>query len=53
MKNAVSHKKSGEIMKDFVNQLDKETRKVDFDSFDISVKELVSMTDEGIVDIAP
>jgi uncharacterized protein with ParB-like and HNH nuclease domain len=40
-------------MKDYVNQLDKETRKVDFDSFDISVKELVSMTDEGIIDIAP
>lgn len=40
-------------MKDYVNQLDKETRKVDFDSFDISVKELVSMADEGIIDIAP
>lgn len=40
-------------MKDYVNQLDQETRKVDFDSFDISVKELVSMSDEGIVDIAP
>lgn len=40
-------------MKDYINQLDKETRKVDFDSFDISVKELVSMSDEGIVDIAP
>jgi uncharacterized protein with ParB-like and HNH nuclease domain len=40
-------------MKDYVNQLDRETRKVDFDSFDISVKELVSMSDEGIVDIAP
>ncbi len=40
-------------MQDYVNQLDKETRKVDFDSFDISVKELVSMSDEGIIDIAP
>jgi uncharacterized protein with ParB-like and HNH nuclease domain len=40
-------------MKNFVNQLDKETRKVDFDSFDISVKELVSMSDEEIIDIAP
>ncbi|CAK2251158.1 DUF262 domain-containing protein [Vibrio crassostreae] len=40
-------------MKDFVNQLDKETRKVDFDSFDISVKELVSMSQEKIIDIAP
>jgi uncharacterized protein with ParB-like and HNH nuclease domain len=45
--------KLGWNMKDFVNQLDKETRKVDFDSFDISVKELVSMSDEGIIDIAP
>lgn len=53
LRNAVSCKKLGSIMKDFVNQLDKETRKVDFDSFDISVKELVSMTDEGIIDIAP
>lgn len=40
-------------MKDFVNQLEKETRKVDFDSFDISVKELVSMSEEDIIDIAP
>jgi len=40
-------------MKDFVNQLDRETRKVDFDSFDISVKELISMSDDGIIDIAP
>lgn len=45
LRNAVSCKKIGYFMKDFVNQLDKETRKVDFDSFDISVKELVSMTD--------
>jgi hypothetical protein len=27
-------------MKDFVNQLDKETRKVDFDSFDIVRRQL-------------
>ena len=40
-------------MKDFVNQLENETRKVDFDSFDISVKELVSMSEEDIIDIAP
>ena len=33
-------------MKDFINQLEKETRKVDFDSFDISVKELVSMSED-------
>jgi uncharacterized protein with ParB-like and HNH nuclease domain len=40
-------------MKDFVNQLENETRKVDFDSFDISVKELVSMSEEDIIDVAP
>lgn len=40
-------------MKDFSNQLEKETRKVDFDSFDISVKELVSMSEDDIIDIAP
>lgn len=40
-------------MKDFVNQLERETRKVDFDSFDISVKEIVSMSEEDIIDIAP
>ena len=40
-------------MKDFVNQLEKQTRKVDFDSFDISVKELVSMSEDEIIDIAP
>lgn len=34
-------------------ELEKETRKVDFDTFDISVKEIVSMVDEGIIDIAP
>ena len=40
-------------MKDFINQLEREQRKVDFDSFDISVKELVSMSEEEIIDIAP
>lgn len=40
-------------MKDFLNQLEKETRKVDFDSFDISVKELVSMSADNIIDVAP
>ncbi|MFA0412624.1 DUF262 domain-containing protein [Vibrio renipiscarius] len=40
-------------MKDYMNQLDKETRKVDFDSFDISVKELISMANESIINIAP
>lgn len=36
-----------------MNQMDNETRKVDFDSFDISVKELISMADEEIINIAP
>lgn len=40
-------------MKDQVNQLEEERRRVDFDTFDISVKELVSMADQGIIDIAP
>lgn len=40
-------------MKDLVNQLEQERRRVDFDTFDISVKELVSMADQGIIDIAP
>ncbi|MBT8112813.1 MAG: DUF262 domain-containing protein [Gammaproteobacteria bacterium] len=40
-------------MKNLLEQLEKERRKVDFDSFDISVKEIVSMADEGIIDIAP
>lgn len=40
-------------MKDFTNQLEKERRKVDFDIFDISVKELASMASEDIIDVAP
>lgn len=40
-------------MKDFVNQLEQERRRVDFDTFDISVKELISMAEEGIIDVAP
>jgi len=40
-------------MKDLLNQLEKERRKVDFDTFDISVKELVSMAHEEIIDVAP
>jgi len=40
-------------MKDLLEQLEKERRKVDFDSFDISVKELVSMAEDNIIDIAP
>lgn len=40
-------------MRDLLNQLEKERRKVDFDTFDISVKELVSMAEEEIIDVAP
>lgn len=40
-------------MKDLQVQLDTQRRKVDFDSFDITVKELVSMSDTGLIDIAP
>jgi uncharacterized protein with ParB-like and HNH nuclease domain len=40
-------------MTDLLNQLEKERRKVDFDTFDISVKELVSMAGEEIIDVAP
>lgn len=40
-------------MKDLLNQLENERRRVDFDTFDISVKELVSMAEQGIIDIAP
>ena len=40
-------------LKDLVDQLEQERRRVDFDTFDISVKELVSMAEQGIVDIAP
>ena len=40
-------------MKNLVNQLETEQRRVDFDSYDISVKELVSMAHQGIIDIAP
>lgn len=40
-------------MKDLVSQLEKEQRRVDFDSYDISVKELVSMAHQGIIDVAP
>ncbi len=41
------------IMKDFITQLEQETRKVDFDSFDISVKEIISMSYDAIIDVAP
>ncbi len=38
---------------DILTQLNEQKRKVDFDSFDISVKELVRMIEEGIINIAP
>ena len=40
-------------MKNLLEQLEKERRKVDFDSFDISTKELISMAENGIIDVAP
>lgn len=38
---------------DLENQLNMQKRKVDFNSYDISVKEIISMIVEGIIDIAP
>lgn len=40
-------------MTDHLEQLEKERRKVDFDTFDISVKELASMAEQEIINIAP
>lgn len=40
-------------MPDLVAQLDEQKRKVDFDSFDITVKELTSMVSDKMIDIAP
>ena len=40
-------------MKTLFDQLEIERRRVDFDTFDISVKELASMVEQQIVDIAP
>ena len=40
-------------MSDISYQLEEERRRVDFDTFDISVKELVNMAVEGVIDIAP
>ena len=38
---------------DLIAQLNEQKRKVDFDSFDITVKELVSMVAHSYIDIAP
>lgn len=35
------------------NLLDQQKRKVDFNNYDFSVKELISMVSDGIIDIAP
>ena len=40
-------------MADLLTQLNDQRRKVDFDSFDITVKELLSMVVENLIDIAP
>ncbi len=40
-------------MSDLLAQLSEQKRKVDFDTYDISVKELVSMTADKLIDIAP
>ncbi len=40
-------------MIDAIAQLNEQKRKVDFDSYDLSVKELINMFSEGIIDIAP
>lgn len=38
---------------DILTQLNEQKRKVDFNTYDISVKELISMVAEGIINIAP
>ncbi|AXE20282.1 DUF262 domain-containing protein [Runella rosea] len=38
---------------DLISQLNELKRKVDFNTYDISVKELISMISENIIDIAP
>lgn len=38
---------------DLIQQLNEQKRRVDFNSYDISVKELISMVTDGIIDIAP
>ncbi len=38
---------------DLTSQLGELKRKVDFNTYDISVKELISMVSDGIIDIAP
>ncbi|MCM3289676.1 DUF262 domain-containing protein [Paenibacillus sp. MER 180] len=40
-------------MSNLEQQLNEQKRKVDFNTFDISVKELISMVGDGLIDIAP
>jgi uncharacterized protein with ParB-like and HNH nuclease domain len=40
-------------MKDLQDQLNTQKRKVDFDTYDITVKEIINMVAEEIIDIAP
>lgn len=40
-------------MNNLEQQLNDQKRKVDFNTFDISVKELISMVGDGLIDIAP
>ena len=40
-------------MEDISVQLSEQKRKVDFKTYDISVKELISMVSDGIVNISP
>jgi len=36
-----------------IEQLDKQRRKVDFDTYDIIVQQLISMVESGAIDVAP
>lgn len=40
-------------MKNITAELNDQKRKVDFNSYDMSVKELISMVNDNIIDIAP
>jgi hypothetical protein len=40
-------------MKNLDSELNEQKRKVDFNTYDISVKELVSMFNDGLIDVAP
>lgn len=40
-------------MEDINSELNEQKRKVDFNSYDMSVKELISMVNDGLIDIAP